>query len=109
MDGRRVSRGLALSQLEPAVHAGLGDPEILRDLGQRSLALAGDRDHVPPELQGECLRHDEHPSSEDKILTGKESTEMGAVPAGSWQPSACGSISIRSAQLLRPAYTQPCL
>jgi hypothetical protein len=34
---------------------------------------------------------------------------MGAVPAGSWQPSACGSISIRSAQLLRPAYTQPCL
>src|SRR6266571_4108358 len=29
--------------------------------------------------------------------------------AGSWQSSACGSISIRSAQLLRPADTQPCL
>jgi hypothetical protein len=38
------------------------------------------RDHVTAELDGERLRHHEHPSSEDRILTGKESTELGAVP-----------------------------
>jgi transposase-like protein len=41
--------------------------------------LAGLRDRVPPELDREPLRHDEHPSSEGQIPTGKESTDPGAV------------------------------
>ncbi|TNH31711.1 hypothetical protein FHG89_00810, partial [Micromonospora orduensis] len=45
--------------------------------------LTGDRDDVAAELQGERFRHDRHPSSEEQILTGQESTEPGAVPAGS--------------------------
>ena len=44
------------------------------------LALAGNRDHITAELHGKRLRHDDHPSSEEQILTGKESTELGAVP-----------------------------
>ncbi|TNH22319.1 hypothetical protein FHG89_29490, partial [Micromonospora orduensis] len=42
--------------------------------------LTGDRDDVAAELQGERFRHDRHPSSEEQILTGQESTEPGAVP-----------------------------
>ena len=37
-------------------------------------------DHVPAELQRERLRYDEHPSSEEPILTDKESNRAGAVP-----------------------------
>ena len=57
---------LDVGELQPAVQARLGDPEVLRDLRDRGLALAGDRDHVTAELQRERLRHDEHPSSEDE-------------------------------------------
>jgi hypothetical protein len=71
-----------IGELEPAVQARLGNPEVLRDLRQRCLALAGDRDHIPAELQEKRLRHGKHPSSEDEVLTGKESTELGAVPGG---------------------------
>ncbi|TNH22903.1 hypothetical protein FHG89_28220, partial [Micromonospora orduensis] len=49
--------------------------------------LTGDRDDVAAELQGERFRHDRHPSSEEQILTGQESTEPGAVP------SSCGTHS----------------
>ncbi|TDB78364.1 hypothetical protein E1165_01535, partial [Micromonospora sp. KC723] len=42
--------------------------------------LAGDRDHITAELQGKRFRHDRHPSSEERILTGQESTEPGADP-----------------------------
>jgi len=37
---------VGVGDLEPAVQAGFGDPEVFRDLGDRCLALAGDRDHV---------------------------------------------------------------
>jgi hypothetical protein len=40
---------------EPAVQAGLGDPEVLRDLGQPSLTLAGNRDDIAAELQGKAF------------------------------------------------------
>ena len=33
-----------VGDLQPAMQTGLGDPEVLRDLGDRRLALAGDRD-----------------------------------------------------------------
>ncbi|QKW13638.1 tyrosine-type recombinase/integrase [Verrucosispora sp. NA02020] len=58
----------------------LGDPEVLRDLPQRRLALTRDRDHVTTELRRKRFRHDRHPSSEERILTGQESTKPGAVP-----------------------------
>jgi hypothetical protein len=35
----------------------LENPEVLSGLRQRSLALAGDRDHVLAELQGKRIRH----------------------------------------------------
>ena len=38
--------------LHPVVQTAPGDPEVLRDLGQRSFALAGDRDDVAAELGG---------------------------------------------------------
>ena len=69
-----------IGELQPPVQARLRDAEVLRDLRQRSLAHTGNRDHVTAELQGERLGHDKHPSSEDQILTGKESTDLGAVP-----------------------------
>jgi hypothetical protein len=34
------------------MQTGLGDPEILRDLTDGRVALAGDGDHVPAELFG---------------------------------------------------------
>ncbi|WP_280440767.1 transposase, partial [Nocardia brasiliensis] len=46
----------------------------------RRLALAGHGDHVAAELLGIRLRHGEHPSSEDQVLTDQESTKAGAVP-----------------------------
>jgi hypothetical protein len=79
------------------VQAGLGDPEVLRDLGQRSLALAGHRDDIAAELDGERLRHAEHPSSEERILTGKESTELGAVPMVEARLLAYASRSVLTA------------
>jgi hypothetical protein len=38
-------------------------------LGDRLVALAGDRDHVAPELLRERLGHDADPSSEALVLT----------------------------------------
>jgi hypothetical protein len=55
-----------LGQFQPTCQTRLGDPEVLRDLCDRSLALAGDRDHVTTELLGERFRHDTHPSSKDR-------------------------------------------
>jgi 6-phosphogluconate dehydrogenase len=71
---------VSVGDLEPAVQAGLGDPEVLRDLRDRRLALAGDRDHVAAELRRKRCGHGGRPSSEERILTGQESTEPGAVP-----------------------------
>jgi hypothetical protein len=62
------------------MQARLGDPEILCDLGKGRLAFASHRDHVTTELGGECLRHDQLPSSEAHIFAGQESTKLGAVP-----------------------------
>lgn len=62
------------------MQARLADPEVLRDLRDRRLTLAGDRDHVTTELRWERFRHSRHPSSEEHILTAQESTEPGAVP-----------------------------
>jgi 6-phosphogluconate dehydrogenase len=48
---------VSVGDLEPAVQAGLGDPEVLRDLRDRRLALAGDRDHVAAELRRKRCGH----------------------------------------------------
>jgi hypothetical protein len=45
------------------------------------LALAGNRHPVATELQGKALGMTDIASSEDQILTGHESTEMGTVPS----------------------------
>jgi hypothetical protein len=42
-----------LCSADPAVKAGLGDPEVLRDLGERSLLAPGHGDDVAAELRGE--------------------------------------------------------
>ncbi|TDB69428.1 hypothetical protein E1165_28555, partial [Micromonospora sp. KC723] len=53
--------------------------------------LAGDRDHITAELQGKRFRHDRHPSSEERILTGQESTEPGADPALAGRAVVCSA------------------
>ncbi|GAB2557487.1 hypothetical protein GCM10027167_75610 [Nocardia heshunensis] len=62
------------------MQARFGDPEILGDLLDRRVALAGDRDDIAAELLRIRLRHGGHPSSEDEVLTDQESTKPGAVP-----------------------------
>jgi hypothetical protein len=62
----RPATVLNVGELQPALQAGLRDPEVLDDLSKRRLALASDRDHILTELQRECFRHAEHPSSEDE-------------------------------------------
>src|SRR4051794_30710970 len=54
-----------VGDLQPALQTRLGDPEVLRDLRDRRVALTGDRDHVTSELGRERFRHDRHPPSED--------------------------------------------
>jgi hypothetical protein len=71
--------GLSLGALggglgQPVVQAAFGNPEVLRNLMQRSLALAGHCQHVVAELLGVGLRHGRHPSSED------ESSQVGCQP-----------------------------
>ena len=46
----------------------------------RLITLTGDRDHVTAELLGIRGWHDADPSSEDLVLTGKESTQPWADP-----------------------------
>ena len=65
---------------QPPSETRLGDPEVLGDLGDRLIALAGDRDDVAPELLRKRLGHDDDPSSEDRALTGQESTEPWGSP-----------------------------
>jgi transposase InsO family protein len=55
-------------------------PKAARDLRDRLVALAGDRDHLTAEHHRERLGHDVDPSSEERVLTGQESTEPWAVP-----------------------------
>jgi hypothetical protein len=43
---------LNVGELQPALQAGLRDPEVLGDLSKRRLALASDRDHILTERQG---------------------------------------------------------
>ena len=71
---------LDIRQLQPPVQTRLRDPEIHGDLRQRRVSLTRDRDHVTAKLHGECLRHNDHPFSEDLILTDQQSTETGADP-----------------------------
>jgi hypothetical protein len=52
---------LAVGDLEPAVQAGFGDSEILRDLTDGGFALTGHGDDVAAELFGKCFRHGKHP------------------------------------------------
>ncbi|MEG8037697.1 molybdate ABC transporter substrate-binding protein [Sphingomonas sp. LR61] len=47
---------------------------------QRDLAPAGNRDHIASELLRIRLGHDRHPSTEDQVLRGQESTQPAAVP-----------------------------
>lgn len=44
--------------------------------------LGRHRDHIPAELQGKRLRHVNIPPTRTKILTGKESTELGQSRVG---------------------------
>ena len=71
---------VAFGNLQPAGQSGLRDPEAARDLSAGLVALTGDRDHVSAELLRIRGGHDADPSSEEQILTGKESTELRADP-----------------------------
>jgi hypothetical protein len=51
----RADAVIDISKPEPAVQARLRDPEVLSDLGQRRLALTGDRDHVPADSGGNAF------------------------------------------------------
>jgi hypothetical protein len=62
----RPATVLYVGELQPALQAGLRDPEVLGELSKRRLALASDRDQILTELQRECFRHAEHPSSKDE-------------------------------------------
>jgi hypothetical protein len=62
------------------VTVSLGDTEVPLDLRQWHLAPTSDGDHVASERLRIGPGHDRHPSSEDQILTGQESTEPAAVP-----------------------------
>jgi hypothetical protein len=73
----------------PPSKAGLRDPEAPRDSRYRLVALAGDSDHVTAELHRERLGHDVDTSSEERVLTGQESTEPWAVPGGAF---VCGDL-----------------
>ena len=55
-------------------------PKWVKSACQHSFGRFG---YEPPRpgIQRKRLRHDDHPSSEKQILTGKESTEPGALPA----------------------------
>src|SRR5215510_5214481 len=80
-------------ELEPAVQAGPRYPEVPGDLRQRSLALAGHRDHVTAELDRERLRHDEHPSSEDRNPHRQGVNRARGSPAQSQFPFGTGFSS----------------
>ena len=70
-----------IREAHPTVQTRLRDTEIQCDLRERRVAPTGDSDHVTTEHQRECLRHSDHPLSEDNILTRQESTELGADPS----------------------------
>src|SRR5699024_1155989 len=53
----RARAVLDVGPLEPVTKTRLRDPEVLRDLGNRSLATTSDRDHVVTELLGVGCRH----------------------------------------------------
>ncbi|SBS76249.1 hypothetical protein MHPYR_320076 [uncultured Mycobacterium sp.] len=76
-----VAPFLAVGDLEPAVQAGFRDAEVLRDLAQRRLTLAGHSDDVGSELGRKRFRHEIDPSSEDESSQVNESTKPGAVPS----------------------------
>lgn len=77
-----------VGQFQPAVQTRLADPEVLRDLGYRSLALTGDRDHVTAELGRNAFGTMNILPVKTKILTRQESTEPRAVPGV--RSSSCG-------------------
>lgn len=119
--GRHVIRGghrrrpagtvLAVGDLEPAMQAGLRDPEVLRDLAQRRLTLAGHGNDIGSELGGKRFRHEVDPSSEDESSQVRSQPNWGQSPsatargypdwwqrlsetARAWQPfcTDCGSL-----------------
>ena len=98
---------LDIGEFQPAVQTRLGDPEILRDLSQGRLALAGHRDHVTAELGGECFRHDQLPSSTASGLSVdalRHYDEVGVLKPASVDPRTSyrryQAVQLRDARLI---------
>jgi P-type Ca2+ transporter type 2C len=64
--GPRGQPVLVVGDLQPALQAGFGYPEVLGHLGDRRLALPDHRDHVTTELRRIRLGRDADPSSEPR-------------------------------------------
>jgi hypothetical protein len=54
---RSVDTVFAVGDIKPAMQAGIGNPEVLRNLSQRRFTLAGNGDPVSAELGRKCFRH----------------------------------------------------
>jgi len=54
-----------LGSMHPVAQTRIGDPEVLGDLGDRSITAPGHSHDVRAELLRMNSRHDRHPSSED--------------------------------------------
>ena len=85
-----------VSGLQPVVQAAFGDPEVLGDLVQRSLALAGDCHDVVAELLGIGLGHDRHPSSEDESSQVRCQPNSGQSQPTRLKPSPRHTCPVRS-------------
>jgi hypothetical protein len=90
---------LTVGDPQPAGKTGLRDTEAAGDLSTRLVALAGDRNHVGAELLRICRGHD---ADRGAFLTGKESTEVWAVPYSGGVSSAPSTWGVRLLRLLCP-------
>lgn len=59
---RGIDAVFPVGDLELAMQARFGDSEVLSDLTDGGLALAGHGDHVAAGLFGKCFRRGKHPS-----------------------------------------------
>jgi hypothetical protein len=75
--GGRSQAVFPVGDLQPTGQAGLRDPEVPGDLGDRRLALAGHGNHVTTELRRERLGHDADPSSEAEASQARSQLNRG--------------------------------
>jgi hypothetical protein len=75
-----MHRVLDVGELEPAVQARLGDPEVLRNVPTGAWPLRATATTSRRNSSGNGFGTIDFPSSEDLILAGQGSTKAGAVP-----------------------------